>query len=833
MPAPVGDTGSRHLAIRVLTVMAALLGATTTFAQQAVEAQAPADTVRAQEDIDTAHHDSDNPDEFTHPSEIVDVDDPDGIPPDHVLVEGDIIVPEEFVTGLRGTYASNLWPDGIVPYQFEAGVTQLNQDRTLEAMAEWEAVADVTFVPRTSQANFVNIRNGNNNSSSGGMVGGQQNLNMVSWSFKFIIVHELGHALGLWHEQSRTDRDTFIEVNEENIDPSALFNFDIVASSSHFGDYDFDSVMHYGQCTFVDGCSCPSQCTTITVLPPNEVWQNMIGQRDHLSDGDIGTMAFLYGPRTDCNNNGVEDDLDISVGTSADCNENAVPDECDISSDFESQQLTGLQFGQNQTFTIPSAPMTTGDVRLSFSADADLASLQEFLDVDINGTFVGTVFDFSADDCVPVEDSLIVSAATFNSAVNGGDANITVTPSVQVNFSCNPSSITIAASYPSLEFDCNANGLLDECDGDLVFASHPQSAGACQGGGAQLSLQAVNPGSASYQWLKDGQPIFNGSKYAGVNTSVLSVSDVQPADEGLYSCMVTDGCLSLESDPAPLFIVDPATVTSDPTPMLTRCSGDNASFSVEGGGTGPFDYLWLRDGQDFGGPNSAVLTLNNLTIDDAGSYTCIISNSCGFEETAAGVLEIGDPDFFDNPQSQCVVSGQTAVFTADATAAGAFSIFWEKDGEFVSGASGTTLTIENAQPEDAGDYNAVAFLSTSPFCTSDSDVATLTVDNCGTSDCNSNGVDDAIDIAAGTSDDCNNNAVPDECDVITLGDFDADSDRDLDDYAALEDCLDGPVTPTAPVQPECSAMCISAFDTDGDGDIDLRDYAEFVTLMGT
>jgi len=380
--------------------------------------------------------------------------------------------------------------------------------------------------------------------------------------------------------------------------------------------------------------------------------------------------------------------------------------------------------------------------------------------------------------------------------------------------------------------DCNGNLRPDQCDVNDLIAQQPVNTGVCQGETAVISV-SVSGGGTTFRWERNGVPMFDGGGFSGVFTNTLTVTDVQPEDEDLYRCRITQGCLSGPSNNVNLFIIQPATVASDPTPMLTRCGGDNASFSVEGGGTGPFDYQWLLDGQDFGAPNSSLLTLNNVTVDDAGSYTCIISNSCGFEESAAGVLEIGDPVFFDTPQSQCVESGETVVFTADATADGAFSIFWEKDGAFISGESGNTLTIENVQPTDAGDYNAVAFLSSSPFCSSDSDIATLTVDNCGVNDCNSNGVDDATDIAGGTSDDCNSNLVPDECDVLTLGDFDADGDRDLDDYAALEDCLDGPVNPTAPAQPECSAMCLTAFDTDTDGVIDLRDYATFVVLFGT
>ena len=131
---------------------------------------------------------------------------------------------------------------------------------------------------------------------------------------------------GIWHEQSRADRDYYIQVNDgtngtpNNIantcdqNPptnSCAYNFDIANGAStplvypkrEYGlpdaeTYDFDSVMHYAECAFSVGCACDGMgnCTgvTITVRPPNGVWQKRIGQRTHLSRLDQLTMSFLY-----------------------------------------------------------------------------------------------------------------------------------------------------------------------------------------------------------------------------------------------------------------------------------------------------------------------------------------------------------------------------------------------------------------------------------------------------------------------------------------------------------------------------------------------------------
>ena len=240
-----------------------------------------------------------------------------GIPIGCRLIEGDIIMCGDSLD--RGTYKTNQWTDGIVPYVFSTNVDTLNRQRSVAAMVEWEAVAAMDFAPWDPVQHGLNrivIRDSTNdaepsNSSQVGMAGGAQNLNMVSWHSKFTIVHELGHALGFWHEQSRLDRDGYVQIHWDRITDGHAHNFNLQVSGSH-GPYDFDSLMHYSQCAFsccsddpAIGCSVPhcgadlDNCRTITVRPPyTGQWQYAIGQLDHLSFWDARVMSFLY-PQAD------------------------------------------------------------------------------------------------------------------------------------------------------------------------------------------------------------------------------------------------------------------------------------------------------------------------------------------------------------------------------------------------------------------------------------------------------------------------------------------------------------------------------------------------------
>jgi uncharacterized protein (TIGR03437 family) len=257
-----------------------------------------------------------------------------GIPEGYTIVEGDIQMPIEVVKALRNrkndktnapqaTFRTRLWPNGVIPFEFDGAdgnncpmgsttcVNTANRSVMLGAMGIVQTGANIRFQQCSNNScggDFVHIQaNPTFNNSAVGRQGGRQIINIVSWGDQFIIAHELMHCLGMYHEQSRPDRNNFVTINTGNVQAGLANNFDLESGALAYGAYDFDSLMHYAQCDFSVGCgtdasgnpiqscnSCPGR-ETITVNEPFKTqWQSAIGQRTHLSDMDRLTLRLLY-----------------------------------------------------------------------------------------------------------------------------------------------------------------------------------------------------------------------------------------------------------------------------------------------------------------------------------------------------------------------------------------------------------------------------------------------------------------------------------------------------------------------------------------------------------
>src|SRR5690606_37058397 len=148
---------------------------------------------------------------------------------------------------------SGYWPNNTVYYSIDSNLG--SKERVTDAIRHWEANSSVRFVQRTSQSNYAYFTPGSGCSSYIGMIGGRQNITLSSSCSTGSTIHEIGHAIGLWHEQSRVDRDKHIKILYENIQSGREHNFKTYAQSGYDGkeftsSLDFGSIMMYGPYSF-------------------------------------------------------------------------------------------------------------------------------------------------------------------------------------------------------------------------------------------------------------------------------------------------------------------------------------------------------------------------------------------------------------------------------------------------------------------------------------------------------------------------------------------------------------------------------------------------------
>ena len=110
-----------------------------------------------------------------------------------------------------------------------------------------------------------------------------------------IVLHEIGHAIGFWHEHSRPDRDSYVRIMLHNVLSGKEYSLQKRTRSevdSHGYSYDYGSIMHYRTTAF-----SRNNLQTIVVTNPTAYASQgrpYLGQRSHLSRGDIQQIDRLY-----------------------------------------------------------------------------------------------------------------------------------------------------------------------------------------------------------------------------------------------------------------------------------------------------------------------------------------------------------------------------------------------------------------------------------------------------------------------------------------------------------------------------------------------------------
>ncbi|KAF1750016.1 hypothetical protein GCK72_016561 [Caenorhabditis remanei] len=186
-------------------------------------------------------------------------------------------------------YPSTTWGTSVY-YYYDRTATPKIVKAFEQAVAFWQNVTCINIIQSSSALNRIRVFKGQGCYSYVGRISGVQDLSLGTGCEEFgTAAHELGHALGFFHTQSRYDRDNYISINYANIDPSYVEQFDKETSSTNFNygmPYDYGSIMQYG-------ATSASSNDKATMIARDAEYQDTMGS-DFVGFYDISMMNEHY-----------------------------------------------------------------------------------------------------------------------------------------------------------------------------------------------------------------------------------------------------------------------------------------------------------------------------------------------------------------------------------------------------------------------------------------------------------------------------------------------------------------------------------------------------------
>ena len=244
-------------------------------------------------------------------------------------------------------------------------------------------------------------------------------------------------------------------------------------------------------------------------------------------------------------------------------------------------------------------------------------------------------------DALPAGVSFVSATAGFSKVGNnviGSIATLAVGAATNISITVTPTVagiVTNSINVTTATFDGNtannSSSLATAINQRPAISMQPSNQAVVAGGDISFSVGASGVPAPDYQWY------FSNSIPVGVNSNVLTLTNVQPGQTGLYSVVITNLVGATNSIPASLLVEVPPVIILQPSNQSVL-PGATATFSVGATGTPAPGYQWLLNGITPVGANGSLLTLTNVQPGQMGNYVVVVTNTAGLTNSLPAQL---------------------------------------------------------------------------------------------------------------------------------------------------------------------------------------------------
>jgi VCBS repeat-containing protein len=227
----------------------------------------------------------------------------------------------------------------------------------------------------------------------------------------------------------------------------------------------------------------------------------------------------------------------------------------------------------------------------------------------------------------------------------------------------------------------------------VIVVPPPTGRTNCPGDTTTFSVVATGT-ALTYQW------IFNNEILAGATNSSITLQNLNATNAGTY-CAVVGGASGGPITNCAVLVVNENVIISTPPSDLVVCENALAQFTVNATGTA-LAYQWYFGSATLSNQTTDTLTLNNVSLSRAGSYSVAVSGACGSTVTNSVTLTVNqNVQVLSAPAAQTSFVGSNATFNVGAIGTGV-SYEWFFNGALIS--TSNALALSNLATNQAGIY---------------------------------------------------------------------------------------------------------------------------------